>query len=115
MVNQNVGNIKLAVFHNNESVGIFKPFYIGMLGIFIESSAIDYPENTRLEIEVLGSDDDIIESLRIPVTVSCITNNRIGLKLEHYNHFHNRRWRMILNRIMYSQMQGKVEKVSAVV
>jgi hypothetical protein len=114
MVNQNISNIKLAVFHNNEPIGVFKPFYMGMLGIFLENDAIDYPENTRLEIEILGSNEDSIESLRIPVTVSCKINKGIGLKLEHYNQFHNRRWRMILNRIMYSQMQGKAKKVSAV-
>ncbi len=94
-------DIKLIVYHDGEQVGVYQPYYIGLLGIFIKHCDLTYPPGTHLEIEIQSIPrDNMFENLRLPVVISSITNKGMGLAPEHYEPFHNRRWKTILNKVM---------------
>ena len=103
-------DVSLIVYHNHKWLTECKPYYIGMLGIFMKDCDISYPANTRLEIEIIGSNNKNIDNHRFPVVISSVTRQGVGLSPDHFEPFHNIRWKTILNNI--SVLKNNLKDIS---
>lgn len=116
-------DVSLAVYHNHKRLTECKPYYIGMFGVFIKDCNISYPANTRLEIEIIGSNNKNIDNHRFPVVISSVTSQGVGLRPDHFELLHNIRWKTILNNVSIlknnlkdiSERRHKVEPVVGLV
>lgn len=99
MKKQNLPDIDLVLYHNDVPVGIFKPGYMGMFGLHIENCPLSFERGADLEIEILGPEKTCIDDNRIPVSVTSISKDGLGVRLDHFNSHHIDRWRVILSDI----------------
>jgi hypothetical protein len=99
MKDKNLPELDLVLYHNDVPVGVFKPDYMGLLGIHVAGCSLNFKKGTALEIEILGPDKTCVDDNRIPVLVSSRTENGLGLRLEHYNSEYLERWRSVLSGI----------------
>lgn len=105
-------DISLLVFYNHKQLTECKPYYIGMLGVFIKDCDISYPANTRLEIEIIGTNNKNIDRHRIPVVISSVTKQGVGLRPDHFEPFHNVKWKTILSSV--SSLKNNLSDISKV-
>lgn len=96
MRKQNLPDIDLVVYHNDVPVGLYKPSYIGMFGLHLESCSLNFDKGTSLEIEVLGPQKTCTDDNRIPVSVASNLDGGMGLRLESFEVEHIDRWESIL-------------------
>lgn len=116
-------DVSLVVYHNHKRLTECKPYYIGMLGVFIKDCDISYPANTRLEIEIIGSNNKNIDNHRFPVVISSVNSQGVALSPNHFEPFHNIRWKTILNNVSIlknnlkdiSESSYKIEPVAGLV
>ncbi|MDH5392491.1 MAG: hypothetical protein OEY11_04800 [Gammaproteobacteria bacterium] len=99
MKKQNLPDIDLVLYHDDVPVGIFKPDYMGMLGLQIKNCSQLFENGTPLEIEVLGPEKTCVDDNRISVSVTSISDDGLGLRLEHHSAEHIERWSSILSDI----------------
>lgn len=92
-------DVSLIVYHNHKRLTECKPYYIGMLGVFIKDCDISYPINTKLEIEIIGSNNKNIDNYLFPVSISSVSRQGVGFCPDHFEPFHNIRWKTILNNV----------------
>lgn len=105
-------DVSLVVYHNHKRLAECKPYYIGMFGVFIKDWNILYPANTRLEIEIIGSNNKNIDNQRFPVVISSVTSQGVGLKPDNFEPLHNIRWKTILNNV--SILKNNLKDISEV-
>lgn len=99
MNKQNLPDIDLVLYRDDVPVGIFKPDYMGMFGLHIENCPRNFEKGTALEIEILGPGKACNDDNRIPVSVTSISKDGLGVRLDHFNSHHIERWRVILSNI----------------
>ena len=107
-----LNDVSLVVYHNHKRLTECKPYYIGMLGIFIKDCDISYPINTRFEVEIIGSSNINIDKRRIPVVISSVTMQGVGLCPDNFGHFHNVKWATILNNV--STLKNNLKDITAI-
>lgn len=112
MKKQNLPDIDLVLYHKDVPVGIFKPGYMGMFGLQIENCPLRFERGEELEIEILGPEKTCVDDNRIPVSVTSISKNGLGVRLDHFNSHHIDRWRVILSDI-FSFVKNKKYSVNA--
>jgi len=106
MTNPNFSDFKLVVYKEDKPIGIYKPDYIGLLGLHIKDKNVEFAKNGSFEIGVIGPEKMCLDNTRIPVIVSSITENGIGLRLQRYDSVVLERWRSILS-TMLSALKNK--------
>lgn len=99
MKKQKLSEISLLLYCDEVLIDIYKPYYIGKLGIFIKNYNIEYPNSCRLSVEVRGSALNIINGLKIPVVIASITALGSGLMPKCFDPFYDIHWKMIRNSV----------------
>ena len=105
-------DVSMVVYHNHKWLTECKPYYIGMLGIFIKDCDISYPINTRLDVEIIASNNMNIDKRRIPVVISSVTKQGVALSPDNFGHFHNLKWATILKN--ESSLKNNLKDITAI-
>ncbi|MDH5392492.1 MAG: hypothetical protein OEY11_04805 [Gammaproteobacteria bacterium] len=105
-------NLSLVLYQNNKRLTECKPYYIGILGIFIKDCDIPCAVNTRLEIEIMDTDNKSVSNYRFPVVISSISGQGVSLRPDHFEPFHNVRWKTVLNNV--ASLKNNLEDVTRI-
>lgn len=98
MLKPQYNNLKLVLHHNSTPVAACSARYLGLLGLFIDISKVNYPRFTHLELEVVKPESQNLERVIFPVVVTACFQDGLGLTFTNHNENMINKWMSVLTK-----------------
>ena len=92
--------LNLVLYHNSIPVAECNAIYLGLLGLFIDTSQLNYPKFTHLEMEVIDPTNQSVERLMFPVVVTAYSKEGMGLTFTNYDDGMVEKWKRVLAEVL---------------